>query len=167
MPKPSVYLDTNIISAYWYEGDDVMCVARRMHTREWWNHERQHFQMWISVTSLNELKAGHFPRQADCVRMARRISRLPINRATYALSHELLGAGMLASAKSGDAMQMAIAAAHEVDYLLTWNYAHLCNPIAQAKLEEICQAMQLRAPLIVSPESIPQMRWGQIISRKD
>jgi predicted nucleic acid-binding protein len=165
MPKPSVYLDTNIISAYWYEGDDVMSVARRIHTKEWWESERLHFQVRVSATTVNELKAGKFLRQADCVRMARRIARLPINKATYAVSRELLRTGMLPSSKSGDAMQMAIAAAHEVDYLLTWNYAHLCNPLAQAKLEGICQAMQFRAPLIVSPESIPQVRWGQTIRR--
>ena len=122
--------------------------------------------MWISATTLNELRAGEFPRQADCVRMARKISRLPINKATYALSHELLETGMLPSSKPGDAMQMAIAATHEIDYLLTWNYAHLCNPVSQAKLDESCRAMQLRAPLIVSPESIPQVRWGQTIRRK-
>lgn len=167
MPKPSVYLDTNIISAYWYEGDDVMSVARRIQTREWWESERLHFQLWVSITTLNELQAGKFPRQTDCVRTARRVSRLPINKATYAVSRELLKTGMLPSSKPGDAMQMAIAAAHEVDYLLTWNYAHLCNPLAQAKLEGICQAMHLRAPLIVSPESIPQVRWGQTIRRPD
>ena len=34
MLKPGVYLDTNIISAYWYEGSDVMSLARRIHTRD-------------------------------------------------------------------------------------------------------------------------------------
>ena len=32
--------------------------------------------------------------------------------------------------------QLAISAAHEVDYLLTWNYAHLANPVAQQHLHE-------------------------------
>jgi hypothetical protein len=43
MNKPIVYLDTNIISAYWYSGADVEGIARRLRTREWWNNERENF----------------------------------------------------------------------------------------------------------------------------
>jgi hypothetical protein len=35
--KPTVYLDTTIVSAYWYEGGDVLAVGRRFMTREWWD----------------------------------------------------------------------------------------------------------------------------------
>jgi hypothetical protein len=68
---------------------------------------------------------------------------------------------------AGDALQMAVSTAHEVDYLLTWNYAHLANPIAQARLEAICGSLDLRAPLLVSPETIPQARFGQDIRRRN
>jgi hypothetical protein len=167
MSKPSVYLDTNIISAYRYEGSDVMSLARRIHTREWWESERPHFHVWVSATTVNELKDGEFPRQPDCVRMASRISRLAINKATQDVARELLRRRVLPADKPGDTMQMAIAAAHEIDYLLTWNYAHLCNPVAQGRLAEICRSLRLRVPLIVSPESIPQIRFGQAIRRPD
>lgn len=165
MVKPGVYLDTNIISAYWYEGSDVMALARRIHTRDWWESERHHFRLWVSATTLNELEAGKFSRQADCVRMANRVPRLPINKATQHAARELLRSRMFPADKAGDIMQMAVAAAHETDYLLTWNYAHLCNPAAQDRLAEICGSLQLRVPLIVSPESIPQVRFGQTIRR--
>ena len=56
---------------------------------------------------------------------------------------DFLETGLLPASKPGDAMQMAIAAAHEVDYLLTWNYAHLCNPLAQRRLEDVCRDLQL------------------------
>ena len=165
MLKPAVYLDTNIISAYWYDGSDVMSLARRIHTRDWWESERLYFHVWVSATTINELKAGKFSRQADCVRMASRIPRLAINKATQDAAHELLRSRTFPADKPGDIMQMAVAAAHEIDYLLTWNYAHLCNPAAQGKLAEICRALHLRVPLIVSPESIPQVRFGQTIRR--
>ena len=68
--------------------------------------------------------------------------------------------------RPGDAKQLAIAAGHEVDYLLTWNYAHLANPVTQAKAEHLLTRRSLRAPLLVSPESIPQVRFGQQIRRR-
>jgi hypothetical protein len=164
--KPTVYLDTNIISAYWYQGKDVAAAARRLHTREWWNEERRHFSVYVSVTTINELRAGSFRRQADCVKMARALPRLAMTRKAKHVLDELLRWRLIPETKPGDALQMAVSAAHEVDYLLTWNYAHLANPVAQERLEVICWRLHLRAPLVVSPETIPQVRFGQGINRR-
>ena len=68
--------------------------------------------------------------------------------------------------KPGDAVQMAIRGVHGVDYLLSWNYAHLVNPIAQAQLERVCRQLSIRAPLLVSPESIPKVALGQDLRRQ-
>jgi hypothetical protein len=68
--------------------------------------------------------------------------------------------------KEGDAAQLAISAAHGVDYLLTWNYAHLANPVVQAQFGNLCEVLGLWVPLLVSPESIPQVRFGQSVRRK-
>ena len=50
-------------------------------------------------------------------------------------------------------LQMAACAAQRIDYFLSWNYAHLGNPVAQVRLEAVCRKLSLRAPLLVSPES--------------
>ena len=55
---------------------------------------------------------------------------------------------------------------HEIDYLLTWNYAHMANPASQVRLNEVCERFDLTAPMMVSPEMIPQGRLGQSIRRK-
>ena len=73
MRKPTVYLDTSFISAYWYEGNDIAMAARRLHTREWWDMERQHFSVWASEFTEGELRAGTYPRQSDCVKMVKRL----------------------------------------------------------------------------------------------
>ena len=57
--------------------------------------------------------------------------------------------------------------ARSIDYLLTWNYAHLANPIVQERLVAFCRLRRLRAPLLVSPESILSVRLGQTIRRRD
>ncbi len=40
------------------------------------------------------------------------------------LATRLTEMGVVPAEKSGDALQMAITAAHRIDYLLSWNYAH-------------------------------------------
>jgi len=128
--------------------------------------ERQHFSIYVSVTTINELRAGRYRGQSDCLKMVRALPHLPMTREARHVLEELLEFRLIPETKASDALQMAVSAAHEVDYLLTWNYAHLANPIAQERLEAICGKLDLRAPLLVSPETIPQVRFGQDIRRR-
>jgi len=164
--KPTVYLDTTILSSYWYEGSDILALGRRMTTREWWAAERSRFTLWVSSVTEDELEAGTYPRQAEALAMARRLPFLPMVRESREFAEQLMHRRVVPDSKPGDALQMAVAAVHRVDYLLTWNYAHLANPIAQAQLEAACQAAGWRAPLLVSPETIPRVTLGQTIRRK-
>jgi len=84
----------------------------------------------------------------------------PPVQANGTLSDEITGPA------PADALQLALAAGHQADYLLTWNYAHLANPVTQAKSERLLLKWQWRSPLLVSPESIPQVRLNQTIRRK-
>jgi len=167
MKNPSVYLDTSIISAYWDKGKAASIAARREKTRDWWNHERRHFELWASAGAENELRTGKFPHQTECLRMVKRLRYLPIDGRVDELVDELLALRIVPETKPGDAIHMAVAAAHEVDYLITWNYAHLANPIAQDRLRALCLKRNMRVPLLVSPESIPSVRLGQTIRRRD
>ena len=166
MTKPSVYLDTNIISSYWYSGTDILGRARRLTTREWWRNERRQLAIWVSAATEDELAAGRFSRQADCLRFVRRLPYLPISTKVRRFAGGLVGSGVVPAEKPGDAVQMAVGAVHRIDYLLSWNYAHLVNPVAQRQLEAVCEEHGLRAPLLVSPESIPRASSGQTVRRR-
>jgi hypothetical protein len=165
MHKPSVYLDTSIISAFWYEAADVSMLARRLHTREWWDMERQHFDLWASAFGETELRAGTFRRQSECLKMVRRLKYLPYSTEVRDLIQEIVRRGIVPPTKPVDAAHLATAAVHGIDYLLTWNYAHMANPVVQQRLEEVCNELSLVAPLMVSPESVPQVRFGKSIRR--
>jgi hypothetical protein len=167
MTRPTVYLDTNIISSFWYSGVDVAGVARRLKTREWWRGERAHLSVWVSAPTEDELAAGKFRRQADCVRFVRRLPYLSISGATRRFAAQLVERGVVPAKKPGDARQMAACAVHRIDYVPSWNYAHLVNPVAQVQLETVCRQLSLRAPLLVSPESIPKASLGQILRRRN
>ncbi len=117
--KPTVYLDTTIISSCWYEGSDVLAFGRRLATREWWNTERRHFDLRISAVTEDELRAGHYPRQSEALAMARRLSFLPMLARVWELADRLTKEHVVPENKSGDALQMAVAVVHRMDYLLT------------------------------------------------
>jgi predicted nucleic acid-binding protein len=137
MKKPTIYLDTNIVSALHYDGTDINTLSRRMLTRDWWDAERQHFSVWVSSLTELELARGDYRKQADCLRFVRRLKYVPITREIRRLAAELLTARVIPESKPADALQLALAAGHHADYLLTWNYAHLANPVTQAKSEPL------------------------------
>lgn len=140
-------------------------LARRGKTRDWWRYERENFSVWVSAASEDELAAGKFRRQAECLRFVRRLPYLPINGKARRFAATLVERRVVPSEKPGDALQMAVSAVHDIDYLLSWNYAHLVNPVAQLRLERVCREFAIRAPLLVSPESIPKASLGQSLRR--
>jgi hypothetical protein len=166
LKKATVYLDTSVVSALYYEGADVAMLARRLHTREWWDLERRHFTVSSSEFTEAELRAGTFPRQNECLKTVRRLGYLSVTSEVRDLIREILRWKIVPGTKASDAAHLAISASHGYDYLLTWNYAHMANPVVQGRLEQLCEAVQLVAPLMVSPESIPQSRFGQSIRRR-
>ena len=48
LKKPTIYLDTNIVSALHDDGTEIGTLSRRMVTREWWDAEHAHFSVWAS-----------------------------------------------------------------------------------------------------------------------
>jgi predicted nucleic acid-binding protein len=166
MKKPTVYLDTNIVSALCYDGGDVAALARRLATREWWAAERRYFVVFASSFTEIELGTDRYAEQDECSRFVRRLKYLPVTKAVRELASEFIARGVIPREKPRDAAHLAVAAAHDADYVLTWNYAHLANPVTQAKTEQLLRQRGLSAPWLVSPESIPQVRLGRQIRRR-
>ena len=123
---------------------------------KWWETEQSKFALWVSSVTEDELREGHYPRQTEALAMARRLHFLPMLGEVRDFAENLLRRHVVPESKPRDALQMAISAAHGMDYLLTWNYAHLANPIAQRQLEMVCRRAGLQAPLLVSPRKRSQ-----------
>ena len=53
-----------------------------------------------------------------------------------------------------DAAHIAVAAVHEVDYLLTWNCKHLANAQIMRRIAGVCERLGQRMPIICTPEEL-------------
>ena len=69
-----------------------------------------------------------------CTRLARKMS-LPV-------------------AKQADALHIAIAATAKMDYLPTWNCAHIANIDIIGKVEALCEQAGYRCPLICTTDEL-------------
>lgn len=167
MSKPTVYVDTNILSALYYRGADTGALIRQRATREWWNTERPGFEVFASQAVEDELDRGEYRGKSNALAEVRRLSYLPYVAAVRQVVARVLSARIVPESEAADALQLAFATVHGVDYLLSWNRAHLVNVETQAKLARFRAALGWRTPLVVSPDSIPKAALGESIRRRD
>jgi hypothetical protein len=164
--KPTVYLDTNILSVLCYQGVNVSVIHQQMVTREWWETERRWFQVHASVFTEKELGQGFYRGQQQALKLVRRLRYLPFSAAVRNRAALYVQEKIIPKERPGDAIQLAFASVHCIDYLLTWNYAHLANLDTQRKLKALSGHQSQRMPFLVSPETIPRATLGQTIRRK-
>jgi predicted nucleic acid-binding protein len=138
-----------------------------LRTQEWWDQESGFFDLWVSRFTLQELEAGVYSGQEAAFREARRLKSLPPTGDIHEAVAAYLEARLVPEGKPVDAFQLAIAAAHRMDYLMTWNQAHLANPEMRERLEAANAERGWRTPWIVTPDNIPRVSLGQTIRRRD
>ena len=68
-----------------------------------------------------------------------------------ALAQALLDSGAVPAKAKFDALHIAIAAVHGIDYLLTWNFKHIANAEKWASIEAACKQQGFKMPRICSP----------------
>jgi hypothetical protein len=50
-----------------------------------------------------------------------------------------------------DALHVATAAVHGMDYLLSWNCKHIANAMLRSRIESICRTAGFEPPVICTP----------------
>jgi hypothetical protein len=151
MTKPSVYVETSVISYLTaLSSRDLLLAAHQQVTREWWSG-RDRFDLLVSEAVLEEIARG------DAVAAARRVAAIdgiPVLSATVAaqnLARGFLEAAAMPSKAAIDAAHVAMAATHGVDFLVTWNCTHIANAAVREKIEAVCRAAGFRPPVICTP----------------
>ncbi len=153
--KARLYLETTIPSylTAWTSRDLVMAGHQQV-TREWWERRRGDFAIYISTFVLDEAGDGD-PSAAQRRLVA--LEGLPLLAATIE-AHELAGRLIrecrLPTRAATDAVHIAIATVHGMDYLLTWNCAHLANAEIVPKVRAVCEASGYVCPMICTPEAL-------------
>src|SRR5437870_3228125 len=84
----------------------------------------------------NERQKREAPRPAYHVA----VTILEVVREASALGRELVRQAALPAKADADALHIAIATVHGLDYLLTWNCTHIANATMRPRIEAICRA---------------------------
>ena len=153
--KSSVYIETTIPSylTAWRSPELVMA-ANQEATRKWWDESRAKFELFISQLVIGEISNGDPEAVKRRIAVVENLPELALTDKAEALAAKLLLGAALPQKAKADALHIAIATVHGMDYLLTWNCTHIANAIMRPKIESICRAAGYEPPVICTPPEL-------------
>lgn len=153
--KPTVYLETSVISYLAARPSrDLIIAARQRLTHEWWQRRRSLFDVYISALVIEEAKAGDPEAIQRRVSLLEDMSLLDITHVAIDLSKKLAEAINLPRESQADALHIAIAASHGIEYLLTWNSKHIANAELRPLAEHACRVAGYAPPVLCTPDEL-------------
>jgi hypothetical protein len=154
-----VYLETTILSYLTARPSrDVVVAGHQQLTRDWWEQRRSLFDLYVSQLVLREAESGD-PDAAE--RRLTAISGIPlleISEEATELARGLVERGPIPKKAAADSLHIAIATVNGLEYLLTWNMAHIANAELRPRIERVCRASGYEPPVLCTPE---QLMGGQ------
>jgi|ERR1043165_572243 predicted nucleic acid-binding protein len=152
---PVVYIETSIVSYLRLQpSNQVVSAARQILTRRWWEIERQNYDLVTSQYVLDEAEQGDRVLAGERARALKNIPLLDLPPDVARLADELLAQAVLPPNARLDALHIAVAAFHGVDYLLTWNCAHIANARILPRIREVLTELGFSTPIICTPEEM-------------
>lgn len=144
----SIYLETSVVGAYLDRGDSF----RRDLTLRWWEHEMKNYSAFVSPLVTRELERTREPYRKSYLALIKDLPNLEVSEEAAILADGYMARGIFQRKYLGDALHVAIASFHKVDYLVTWNFGHLASVHRQSRIKLFNATAGFFAPEIVTPE---------------
>ena len=152
--KPTVYIETTVISYLAASPSrDLVVAAHQQITHDWWTR-RARFELLTSQAVLDEASRGDKGVAGRRVGFLATIPVLTVSDEVIEFAAQLLRERVVPPKVHSDALHISVAAMNHINYLLTWNCAHIANATVRGKIESTCGAAGLQAPIICTPEEL-------------
>ena len=151
----SVYLETTVISYLAARiSSDLVTAAHQRTTLDWWASRRLAFALFVSELVHQEARSGNPEAAERRYDMLRDIPSLALTPAVRELGTRLLREAVVPASAAADAVHIAVAAVHGIDYLMTWNLQHIANAQIKWRIERTCVSAGYIAPVVCTPEQL-------------
>ena len=147
-----VYIETSIVSYLTARpSSNLIAAAWQKETIDWWESEKYRFDLYISEVVIEEAGRGNPDAASRRLSALDGLEILKINKEIVALSKILIQDGGIPKKALDDALHVAIASVHAIDFLLTWNCRHINNAEMKPKIRNIIEAHGFQSPEIATP----------------
>ena len=155
MEKSSVYLETSFVSYLTAKPSrDLIVAAHQSITSDWWENQRQSFELFISQVVIDEAKLGDPQAAAKRLAALEGITHLDVSEEIITFANHLIDFKAIPKNEVRDAYHLSVACIHGVNYSLTWNCKHLVNAEKREEIEQAGTQFGYRTPIICTPEEL-------------
>lgn len=152
--KPTVYVETTIISYLAArQSADLVVRAHQALTRRLWRRRRA-CDLHVSPLVIEEAARGDPGASRRRRRLLHGIPLLAVIPEARAVARRLLNARAVAPRAEIDALHIALAAVHGIEYLVTWNCRHIANARLRGRIEEVIRGAGYEPPVVCTPEEL-------------
>lgn len=153
--KPNVYIETSVIGYLTsWPRQDVIVAGHQNTTKQWWATTDERFELFVSQLVVRECSNGDSDAIRDRLESIEGIPVLPITTDAESLAEALLQGQAVPENQPNDALYIAMAATHGVQYLTSWNFRHIVNASLRPAIERICHDSGFNPPVICTPEEL-------------
>jgi predicted nucleic acid-binding protein len=149
------YLETSVISYLAARPSrDLVVAARQQLTHEWWRRRRPDFELYVSELVLAEVAAGDPEVAERRIEILAGLPSLTVTKEATDLGRFLVQSVGLPAKARADALHIALAACHGIEYLLTWNSTHIANAELRPRVEAACRRRGYEPPVLCTPDEL-------------
>lgn len=155
MPLEKVYIETSVISYLTSRPSrDVVIAGHQQTTCDWWESQRQQFELVASQLVVREASAGDTTFAQRRLEVLEGIILLTTSEAALTLARLFVDRGPLPQKAAVDALHIAIAVTNGIEYLLTWNCKHIANANMRGQVERLCRTQGYEPTNICTPNQL-------------
>jgi predicted nucleic acid-binding protein len=155
MVKQSAYLETSVISYYTSRfSRDLVVAGHQQITREWLDNYANRFHFFTSEIVIRECSGGDNAAAKVRLSILEDFQIIGLRDDALNLSKHFVKERAVPKKAGEDALHIAIATVHGIDYLVTWNCRHIANAQIRSKLERIANECGYELPTICTPEEL-------------
>jgi predicted nucleic acid-binding protein len=152
--KLRIYIETSVISYLAARpSSDAVNMTRQFQSLRLWQAQDT-FDLLISELVMQECLAGDAAAAQVRMNFCNQLAKLPMLDAALPLARQLVDAKVIPENSFVDAVHIAVASVHEMDFIASWNFKHIAGAIPRQRVEACLRALAAHVPMIATPEEI-------------
>jgi len=153
--KPRLYIESSVISYYTSRPSrDLIAAGHQQITQQWWSQQLSRYEPYISEVVHEEISRGDATAVALRQRAVEGFARLTVTPDVTRLARKYYAALDLPDKARLDALHLALAVQNGMDYLVSWNFAHIVGARPRSIVQKINYRMKVETPVICTPEEL-------------
>ena len=153
--KEKVYLDTTIPSYIIAKASrDIILLTHQELTREWWEKSKDKYELFISDIVVVEVEDDNQEYAQKRKNLLKEIKVLENNSEIETLVKKYMNHFNFPDKLYRDMYHVAFTVYYKIDFLLTWNFAHLNNVHFKVQLHRFNKKIGYNTPEICNPQEL-------------